>query len=52
MSVKRLSPEGGVHEVVYQQGRWAPKDGGLGGPTSIGEGNKCSEDAGPRRGVD
>ena len=31
----------GGHEAVCQQGCWAPKGGGLGGPTSIGLGNKC-----------
>ena len=33
--------KGGEHEAVYQQGCWASKGGGLGGPTSIGEGNEC-----------
>ena len=37
MPPRRLNPEGGGHEAVYQQGRWAPKEGGLEGPTSIGE---------------
>ena len=37
---KRLSLEGGRHEVVCQQRCWALKEGGLGGPTSIGEGNE------------
>ena len=27
--VKRLSPEGGGHEAVCQQGRWVPKGDGL-----------------------
>ena len=35
------APNGGRHETVCQQGRWALKGGGLGSPTSIGEGNKC-----------
>ena len=38
---KRLSPEGGEHEAVCHQGRWTPKRGGLGAPTSIGGGNEC-----------
>ena len=39
--VRRLSSEGGGQEAVCQQGRWAPKEGGLDGPTLIGKGNKC-----------
>ena len=30
-----------LKEGVCQQGRWASKGGGLGDPTSIGEGNEC-----------
>ena len=36
---RSLSPEGGGHEAVCQQGCWALKRGGLGGSTSIGEEN-------------
>ena len=52
MPVKRLSHEGGGHEVVCQQGRWAPKGGGLGGSTSIGEGNECQRERWALKGVD
>ena len=37
MPARRLNPERGEHEAVSQQGRWAPKEGGLEGLTSIGE---------------
>ena len=40
MPTRRLSPEKGEHEAVRQQGHLAPIEGGLGGPTSIGEGNE------------
>ena len=33
---KEAELEGGGHEAVCQQGRWAPKGGGLEGPTLIG----------------
>ena len=42
VQVRRLSPEvGGGHAAACQQRRWAPKGGGLGGLTLIGEENKC-----------
>ena len=31
---RRLSPKGGGHKAVCQQGHWAPKGGGLGSLTS------------------
>ena len=38
-------------EVECQQERWAPKEGGLGGPHRLEKGMSTSEDAGPRRRV-
>ena len=52
MPARRLNLEGGGHEAVCQQGHWASMGGGLGGLTSIGEGNECHEDTGTRRRVD
>ena len=41
-SEEALPRRGGKHEVVCQQGCWAPKGGGFGGgPTSLGERNEC-----------
>ena len=38
---EEAEPRMGVDMRWCQQGRWAPKEGGLGSPTSIGEGNEC-----------
>ena len=43
---------GGGHEAVCQQGCWTPKEGGLGGPTSIGEGNECEQRRWDPKGTD
>ena len=40
---KRLSLEGDRHKAVCQQGHWTSKGGGLGSPTSIGEGNEFQQ---------
>ena len=52
VSKRRLNPEGGGHEAVCQQERWAPKGCGLGVIHQLEEGTSASENAGPRRGVD
>ena len=49
---RRLNLEGGGHEAVCQQGSWAQKGDGLGGPTSIGEGNDCQRELWVSKGVD
>ena len=48
--MRRLCPEGGGHEVMCQQGRWFPKEGGLGVPHRLENGTSASENAGFRRG--
>ena len=40
VSTKRLSPKGGGHEAMRQQGRWAPNEGGLGIPHRLEKGIK------------
>ena len=52
VSVRRLNPEGGGHEAMCQQGRWALKGGGLGGPTLIREGNEYQRRRWASKGVD
>ena len=50
---KEAKPQrGSEHEAVCQQRRWASKEGGLGGPTSIGEGNECQRGRWTPKGVD
>ena len=50
VSARNLSPKGGGHEAVCQQGRWPPKVGALG--HRLEKGMSVNEDAGPRKGVD
>ena len=49
---EEAEPRRGGHEAVCQQGCWGPEGVDWGGPTSIGEGNSTSEDAGSQKGVD
>ena len=53
MPTKRLSPEGGGHEAMCQQGHWASKGVDLVGvPHRLEKGTSASEDVGPQTGVD
>ena len=47
---RRLNPKRGGHKVVCQQGRWAPKGGGLGGPHRLEKGTSVNENVGSQRG--
>ena len=49
---KETEPRRGGHEVVCQQGCWAPNGGGLEGSTSIDEGNECQRGCWAPKGVD
>jgi len=51
--VRRLSPKGGGHEAMCQQGCWVPKGVDfMGVPHRLEKGKSVSKDAGPRRRVD
>ena len=50
VSARRLSPEGGGHEVVCQQGRWALKGVDWRVPHRLEKGTSASENVGPKGG--
>ena len=50
MSARRLSPEGGGHETVCQQGHWSPKGVDWGIPHRLKKKTNASEDTGCRMG--
>ena len=52
MSTRRLSPEGGRHEAVCQQGRWAPMGVDWGVPHRLEKGTSAARTLGPEGGVD
>ena len=50
MPARRLSLEGGGHEAVCQQGRWAPKEVDWGASHQLEKGTSISEDARSQKG--
>ena len=47
MPTRTLGPEGGEHEAVCEQGRWAPKGVDWGVPHRLEKGTSASEGARP-----